>query len=226
MRQNRRMVPPASRRPFPPTSHRAPTAGGSVRIIGGRWRGSKLPVPDVVGLRPTSDRVRETVFNWLQPMFPGARVLDAFAGSGALGLEAASRGAARVVLLENHPLLAANLREQATRLGRGEQAAVVEVAQDDALRWLARPPSTCFDLVLLDPPFAAELWAPTLALLDPWLAADARLYLECSRQRAFEPGPDWLPHRLGQTRDVQFALYRRCAVTLHSVSTEQGSARA
>ena len=87
------------------------TTPGSVRLIGGHWRGTRLPVPDVPGLRPTSDRVRETLFNWLQPMLPGARVLDLFAGSGALGLEAVSRGAASAQLVERDPALAAALRE-------------------------------------------------------------------------------------------------------------------
>lgn len=219
------MVTPGQRSSSRPRNGCA-AAPGAVRIIGGRWRGSKLPVADVAGLRPTSDRVRESLFNWLQPMLAGAWVLDAFAGSGALGLEAASRGAAQVVLLENHPLLAANLREQVARLGRSESTAVVEIVQDDALRWLARPPSARFDLVFLDPPFAGELWVPTLAALVPWLAPAAWLYLESPRGAAPAPGMGWLAHRQGQTRDVQFALYRRDAVTLHSVSAEQGSARA
>lgn len=219
------MVAPGQRSPVRLRKGASPTPG-VVRIIGGRWRGSKLPVAGVAGLRPTSDRVRETLFNWLQPMLAGARVLDAFAGSGALGLEAASRGAAQVVLLENHPLLAASLREQVARLGRGDVATAVEVVSEDALRWLARPPSARFNLVFLDPPFAAELWAPTLAALDPWLAPAAWLYLESPRDNAPEPGRGWLAHRQGHTRDVRFALYRRDAATLHSVSAEQGSARA
>lgn len=219
------MVAPGQRSPVRLRKGASP-APGVVRIIGGRWRGSKLPVAAVAGLRPTSDRVRETLFNWLQPMLADARVLDAFAGSGALGLEAASRGAAQVVLLENHPLLAASLREQAQRLGGGEAAGLVGVVQDDVLRWLARVPAATFDLVFLDPPFGADLWAPALAALDPWLAPDAWLYVESPRDNAPEPGRGWLAHRQGHTRDVRFALYRRDAATLHSVSAEQGSARA
>ncbi|HTA64280.1 MAG TPA: 16S rRNA (guanine(966)-N(2))-methyltransferase RsmD, partial [Xanthomonadaceae bacterium] len=136
---------------------------GSVRIIGGRWRGSKLPVADAAGLRPSADRVRETVFNWLQPRIVGARVLDLFAGTGALGLEAASRGAARVVLVEKDAVLASTLRANAERLARADAAKTVEVVCDDALRWLSRSPDARFDLVFVDPPFAAGLWQSALA---------------------------------------------------------------
>ena len=114
-------------RPRPSARTGAP---GTVRIIGGRWRGTKLPVPDIDGLRPTSDRVRETLFNWLMPALPGSRVLDLFAGSGALGLEAVSRGAAQAVLVERDPAQAAGLRAVAERLQAGDQ---VQVAQDDAV---------------------------------------------------------------------------------------------
>ena len=196
-------------------------APGMVRIIGGRWRGSKLPVADVAGLRPTADRVRETVFNWLQPMLAGATVLDLFAGTGALGFEAASRGAARVVLVESDPALAANLRASAARLQAGE----VEVACDDARHWLARSPNHRFDLVFLDPPFAAALWQPALAALAPWLADDAWLYLESPRATPVA-ADGWVPHREGQTRDVRYALYRRGTVTLAGMSAEQDPARA
>src|SRR5690606_9279376 len=106
---------------------------GQIRIIAGRWRGSKLPVAEVDGLRPTSDRVRETLFNWLMPALPGARVLDLFAGSGALGLEAISRGAASAVLVERDARLAASLQATTERLPGGEAAKVV---QADALAWL------------------------------------------------------------------------------------------
>ena len=102
------------RNPATSTSARASRGLGQVRLIGGRWRGSKLPVADVPGLRPTSDRVRETLFNWLGPVLPGARVLDLFAGSGALGLEALSRGAASAVLVEREP--ARPTRRRATAL--------------------------------------------------------------------------------------------------------------
>ena len=202
---------------------RAP-ATGQVRIIGGRWRGSKLPVADRPGLRPTSDRVRETVFNWLQAHTPGARVLDLFAGTGALGLEAASRGADRVVLVERDPALAEGLRAAAARLeGPGGR---IEVVCDDALRWLARVPDARFDLVFLDPPFAAGIWPSVLAGLPPWLADGAWLYLEAPRDAAPVAGPGWMPHREGATREVRYALYRRAAATLPPESAEQDPARA
>jgi len=188
-------------------------APGVVRIIGGRWRGSKLPVADFAGLRPSADRVRETLFNWLQPMLAGARVLDLFAGTGALGFEAASRGAAKVVLVERDPGLVANLRATATRLRAGDE---VEVVGDDALGWLARAPDRKFDLVFLDPPFAAALWQPALAALAPWLAEDAWLYLESPRDASFVTD-GWVLHREGHTRDVRYALYRRGAATLVTI---------
>src|SRR5688572_3855519 len=103
----------------------APRASGQVRIVGGRWRGTKLRVVNRPGLRPTADRVRETLFNWLQPMLPGARVLDLFAGSGALGLEAVSRGAAQATLVERDGELVRDLQALADRLEGGTAVAVV-----------------------------------------------------------------------------------------------------
>jgi len=132
-----------------------------LRIVGGRWRGQRLPVPPAPGLRPTPDRVRETVFNWLQTDIVGARCLDLFAGSGALGLEAASRGAGEVVLVEAAAPVARQLREQVTRL----QANGVEVRQQSAQAYLASGPAP-FDGVFLDPPFDAELLEPICRGLD------------------------------------------------------------
>lgn len=183
---------------------------GSVRIIAGRWRGSKLPVADLAGLRPTADRVRETVFNWLQPHIGQARCLDLFAGSGALGFEAASRGAAEVVLIEREPRLVALLRENATRLHAND----LRVEQADALRWLARPPTQTFDIVFVDPPFAEVLWVPAAQALRPWLTPKAFVYVERGRDTAFAAPADWTVHREGQTREVRYALYRREAGTL------------
>ena len=193
---------------------------GTVRIIGGRWRGSRLPVADAEGLRPTPDRVRETLFNWLQPVLPGARVLDLFAGSGALGLEAVSRGARETLLVERDPALAEALRGAVARLQAGDQAAVV---QADALALLRAPLHGRFDIVFLDPPFAAGLWAEALRLLPPWLAGDAWLYLEAPADAPpgvlAEPGSEWLPHREGRTRDVRYSLLRRRAPPLAAAAT-------
>ena len=180
-------------------------AAGSVRIIGGEWRGTRLPVADRDGLRPTADRVRETLFNWLQPMLPGARVLDLFAGTGALGLEAVSRGAREAVLVERDPQLAEGLRQLAAKLPGGER---VQVVCADALTWLQAARGG-FDLVFLDPPFTGDLWVPALVGLDGRLADQAWLYVESPVSSPNVPGRAWRPHREGQTREVRYALYRR-----------------
>ena len=177
---------------------------GHVRIIAGRLRGSKLPVPDRPGLRPSSDRVRETLFNWLQPMLPGARVLDLFAGTGALGLEAASRGAAEVLLVERDPGLAEGLRATAARL----KADAVRVEAADALAWLARPATPRFGLAFVDPPFGAGLHAPALAALQPWLSPGAFVYVEDAADAAPSWPAGWTVHREGRTREVRFTLLR------------------
>ena len=202
-----------------------PRPPGTVRIIAGQLRGSKLPVPDRPGLRPTSDRVRETLFNWLQPKLPGARVLDLFAGTGALGFEAASRGAAAVRLVERDPGLAQGLRDSAARL----KAASVAVETADALAWLRRAPDQAFDLVFLDPPFQAGLWEAAAAALGPWLAPGAWIYVETPQNVAPSLPPGWLPHREGRTREVRYALLRAeggpapdSAATLQAESTPQG----
>ncbi len=210
---------------------RRDAAPGHVRIIGGRWRGTRLPVADVDGLRPSSDRVRETLFNWLQPKLSGARVLDLFAGSGALGLEAMSRGAAEALLVERDPSLAENLRAIVTRLQADTQAHVLRA---DALTLLRTPLQGRFDVVFVDPPFDSDLAGPTLALLPPWLAHDAWLYLE----RPLADGgiavanlsaAGWQPYREDQTREVRYALYRRSgsvAATLAGDPEADGAATA
>ncbi len=179
---------------------------GHVRIIGGRWRGTRLPVADVEGLRPTSDRTRETLFNWLQPVLPGARVLDLFAGSGALGFEALSRGAREALLVERDPRQCASLRETAQRLEGGEAATIV---QADALAFVRAPLHGRFDVVFVDPPFAAEAWERVLAASAPWMAEDAWLYLEAPLHCSIDPGNGWRLHREGGTRETRYLLYRR-----------------
>lgn len=145
-----------------------------VRIIGGQWKRSKLPVADKPGLRPTPDRVRETLFNWLGQDLTGWRCLDAFAGSGALGFEAASRGAAEVVLLERDPGLARQLQAHRARL----KAETLRVETADAIAWMQRQPPGRFDLVFVDPPFDAGLFEPALRAAAPLLSAGGWLYLE------------------------------------------------
>jgi 16S rRNA (guanine966-N2)-methyltransferase len=149
---------------------------GEVRIIGGQWKRSKLPVPARPGLRPTPDRVRETLFNWLGQDLQGWHCLDAFAGSGALGLEAASRGAATVRLVELDRTLAAALRQHVARFA----ASGVQVLQGDALAALRAAPPAAWDLVFLDPPFDAgrELFVQCLQAARALLRPDGRLYLE------------------------------------------------
>lgn len=182
--------------------NRAPQ--GQVRIIAGTLRGSKLPVADRPGLRPTSDRIRETVFNWLQHQVSGRHVLDLFAGTGALGFEAASRGAAEVVLVERDAQTAETLRASAERL----QAGAIRVECADTMAWLAGPAQARFDLVFLDPPFAANLWTAAAKGVSPWLAADAWIYVESSLAAAVEVPAGWQLWREGRTREVRYALYR------------------
>ena len=178
---------------------------GSVRIIGGRWRGTRLQVPERPGLRPTSDRVRETLFNWLMPALPGAHVLDLFAGSGALGLEALSRGAAGVTLVERDAALAAALRDTLARLQGGGAGTVV---QGDALAWLRSAPARRFDIMFVDPPFADGLWDAVAPGIDACAADGAWLYLESPVAADIRPGQRWQLHREGQTRDVRYRVFR------------------
>ena len=210
----------STRLPPAPMNRRAQSgrgqAPGSVRIIGGRWRGTRLQVPGKPGLRPTSDRVRETLFNWLMPVLPGAKVLDLFAGSGALGLEAASRGAASVQLVEADPQLAQALEAAAARL---DASAQLRVHCGDALAWLrngrGHAAESGFDLAFVDPPFDAGLWPAVLELLPARLAADAWLYVESPADHTPALPVEWALHRESATREVRYALYRR--VTLAEV---------
>jgi len=160
-------------------------AGNSVRIIGGEYRSRVLHFPDLPGLRPTPDRVRETLFNWLGQRLDGLVCLDAFAGSGALGFEAISRGAARVVMLESEREAFAALRRNAEMLA----AAGVEILRIDAHSHLAGP-GRIYDLIFLDPPFSSDLLAPTLALAATRLAPGGRIYAEFPTPRPALPAPE------------------------------------
>lgn len=177
---------------------------GQVRIIAGHLRGSKLPVAQKPGLRPTSDRVRETLFNWLQQQVAGKRVLDLFAGTGALGFEAASRGAAEVVLVELDPMLADSLCDSARRL----RADTIRVECADARRWLADAGRGRFDVIFVDPPFANQLWQEIASALTPLLAESALVYVESAKDSLFTPPPGWQLHRDGRTRETRHSLYR------------------
>lgn len=158
------------RRPAPAPS-RPPR---EIRIVGGQWKRTRLPVADKPGLRPTPDRVRETLFNWLGQDLTGWRCVDAFAGTGALGLEAASRGAAQVLLVEQEPELIDALRRVKARL----EAQGVEVRRANGLSVLREMGGTGLDLVFLDPPFDDELFDKAVAAAVPTLRPGGFLYLE------------------------------------------------
>ncbi len=147
-----------------------------VRIIGGLWKRSKLAVLDREGLRPTPDRVRETLFNWLGQDLSGWRVLDAFAGTGALGFEAASRGAAHVQLLERDSALNKPMLDAKAKLG----ASAVHIGTSDALGWMARAQPRQFDLILLDPPFGSGLHALAITRAQPLLKPGGFVYVEAA----------------------------------------------
>lgn len=178
-----------------------------LRIIGGEWRGRKLAFPPIEGLRPTPDRVRETLFNWLRDIIPGARCLDLFAGSGALSFEALSRGAASTVMVDQHRQIIEQLRAHAVTL----HAAGAEVVQADAFQFLRRPPARPFNVVFLDPPFDQDVFAPCLALLAApgWLAADAWIYVEAARDTPLPPlAAGWQLWRHKQAGQVGYHLIR------------------
>ena len=183
--------------------------GGEVRIIGGLYKRSKLAVADLPGLRPTPDRVRETLFNWLGQSLAGLRVLDLYAGTGALGLEAASRGAAAVLLVEHHPRCAAAIVAAAQRLG----AAQVQVRTADALataQSLARMGER-FDVVFIDPPYASALQRDALRAVQGLVGAQGLVYVEADSAALFEglSADDWAVWRQGRAGQVHFAFLRR-----------------
>ena len=182
-----------------------------VRIIGGEWRSRKLSFPESEGLRPTPDRVRETLFNWLQSVTPGARCLDLFSGSGALSFEALSRGAASATLIDSSAQVCRSLRTNLL----GLKAQNAEVIESNALSWLEAQPkdmSTRFDLVFLDPPFRKGLLKPIAQLLESrnLLADDAYIYVETERELGTpELPPNWQLHREKQAGQVSYRLYIR-----------------
>ena len=178
----------------------------SVRIIGGAFRRRVLKFPDSEGLRPTPDRVRETLFNWLGQELDGWHCLDLFAGSGALGFEAASRGAAKVVMVEQSPRVLAALHENRELL---DKPAALEIIRGDALQYLASSKSR-FDLIFLDPPYKKG-WIPRLEPLLPGvLNEDAAIYVEAEHE--IDALGDWRTVRHGKAGEVHFQLMRREAV--------------
>jgi 16S rRNA (guanine(966)-N(2))-methyltransferase RsmD len=178
-----------------------------VRIIGGQWKRSKLAIGDAAGLRPTPDRVRETLFNWLGQDLAGWRCLDAFAGSGALGFEAASRGAAEVVLLERDRRIAATLVAAKERL----KATQLRIEAVDALGWMARCAPASFELVFIDPPFDAPLLEPALAQALRIVVPQGLIYVEAAAPLAAEPlaALGVRIHRQARAGAVHFHLLQR-----------------
>ena len=206
-------------------------AARTLRIIGGIWRGRRLRFPPTPEIRPTPDRVRETLFNWVAARVPGARCLDLFAGSGALGLEALSRGAAHVTFVERDPAAAREIRARLAEWGA--RAATVEHA--DARAFLQQQPAASFDIVFLDPPFASRLLAEAAARLEQggWLADGALIYVESPADAgASTPAPatrtaataarapvgaappvpaGWTPLKAKRAGEVGYHLYSRGA---------------
>ncbi len=175
---------------------------GSVRVIAGMWRGRRIPIAATTAVRPTPDRVRETLFNWLREALPGARCLDLYAGTGVLGFEALSRGASEVWFVEQDAALVAALKAQAAVLG-----AEPRVLRQDVASLLRGTPTTRFDVVFLDPPYAVPS-EPLLELLRPWLAPDALVYVERPRAPGLPqvPAAEWW--RSAQAGAVAYGLLR------------------
>lgn len=200
---------------------KSPAKTNRLRIIGGRWRGRWFNFPPQAQIRPTPDRVRETLFNWLAPRIMGARCLDLFAGSGALGLEALSRGASEVIMVERDRSAAHALRAHLQDL----EAPQGQVLAMDAFAFLAHN-QVPFDVVFLDPPFAGDDLAQACKLLagSASLAQDVMIYLECPRTLSLSfVAPDWVAHRSGHAGQVQYHLFHNqpmrqdaCAVLVSS----------
>lgn len=187
------------------TALRRASPPNRLRIIGGRWRGTRIAFPPLAAIRPSPDRVRETLFNWLQQPIVGARCLDLFAGSGALGLEALSRAAAHVAFVDREPQVGRHLRQTLERLGSNDATVVVE----DAQRFLLREPHA-FDIVFLDPPFASGLLEDVCNRLEQgWLAPGAYVYVECPADRSLASLPArWAIQRTKRAGQVGYHLLR------------------
>jgi 16S rRNA (guanine966-N2)-methyltransferase len=186
---------------------RAGEGPNQLRVIAGEWRGRRIRFPRRPGIRPTPDRVRETLFNWLAPVIAGSRCLDLFAGSGALGLEALSRGAAAATFVESDRVTADALRETVSALA-SERGAVY---CGDALHWLQGSPQR-FDVVFLDPPFGSGLAAEAMEKLESggWLSPGARIYLEMPAADGPPALPaGWILHRSGKAGAVGYHLALR-----------------
>lgn len=183
---------------------------GQLRIIGGQWRGRKLMFPSVPGLRPSPDRVRETVFNWLMHSVSGARCLDLFAGSGALGLEALSRGASHCSFVDSSGPACRSIGDHLRTLHCDTAA----VANSETRVWLRQTAPQPFDIVFLDPPFRGELLGECCELLESggWLAAAAWIYVEAASDETLPAVPaNWRLHRDRVAGKVAYRLFERLA---------------
>ena len=187
---------------------------GTCRIIGGKWRGRKISFDYAEGLRPTTDRIRETVFNWLQPYIYQSRCLDMFAGSGVLGIEALSRGARELVFVEQNKKTAANLKANLGHLGAGNAV----VIRQDALNWLALSAKNyqqnAFDLVFIDPPFHANLLSRSCLMLNNsgCLAEDAIIYVEHNIDTDIVMPENWVALREKKAGQVAYKLFEQLSV--------------
>lgn len=184
------------------------TQNNQLRIIAGLWRGRKLSFPDVDGLRPTGDRIRETLFNWLAPEIQGSRCLDLFAGSGALGIEALSRGAEVSVLVERDSKAAAQLKANLEIL-KAEQGRVVNA---DVLGLLQNGNTDApYHIIFIDPPFQLNLWQSVIDALEAgnWLADNATIYIESGRDDEYQPPINWQLHRDKHAGAVSYRLFYR-----------------
>lgn len=192
------------------SNNRDKTGGNTLRIIGGEWRGRKLRFPDAPGLRPTPDRIRETLFNWLQGDIHGARCLDLFAGSGALGLEALSRGASEVVFIESAHAVARQLQANLDLLN--SDAELVSLINDDALNYLKNTAQQAFDLIFLDPPFRQNLLPEIVTIIrdKKLLTANGLIYLE----HEAEAEPDWQDLSLDLIKETKAGQVKSRLLTL------------
>jgi 16S rRNA (guanine966-N2)-methyltransferase len=211
-------------------SKKAAPVSSSLRIIAGDWRGRKLPIVTSDGLRPTGDRLRETLFNWLAPWLPGSRCLDLFAGSGALAFEALSRGAASATMLESHREVVRQLRANCTTLATPK----ADIIEADALSWLNRERQSdsaaldVFDLVFVDPPFAADLWQKAVDLLEErqWLADHASIYVETPKDLPLHPPSNWVLRKRKTTGAVSAQLFVRRSPSQEKPPQKTGHAKA
>ncbi len=191
---------------------------GSVRIIAGEWRGRRIKIPDATSVRPTPDRVRETVFNWLRDTLAGARCLDLCAGTGVLGFEALSRGAKEAWFVEQDATLVEALKATGVMLG-----AAPLVVRRDALAFLREPATARFDVVFLDPPYAQPL-EPLLELLPSWLAPQAAVYIERPRSQGLRSvaGAEWL--KQSRAGAVEYGLLRFDEATMPRTQASEAEA--